>query len=125
MNEIQRNKIIEGLLILTAVYLFIIIPKEHLSGINLIFYKSYFFHFIPPIILILSLLNPQTLRLQFDKFDALFLSFIALHFLSFFWATAPSEIWEVSFNWLRIYTLYKIISSLHLKLHYDCQIYTI
>jgi len=119
MSEVTKNKIIEWLLIIAVVYLFIMIPKGTTVGNYVRYYKSWLLNFIPLIILILSLFRPQSISLRFGKFDGLFLGFIGFHFLSFFWAITPSEIWPTSINWLWIYAFYKIVSSLHLKLHYD------
>ena len=54
-------------------------------------------------------------KFTFNKIDVLFLSFIAWNFISYFWATNPSLIWDKSFAWVFLYSFYKVVSSLDIR----------
>lgn len=53
----------------------------------------------------------QGKKYNFDNGDILIISFVSLHFLSYFWTTFPSLIWYKSIHWVTLYGLYVLVKN--------------
>jgi len=94
----------------------IIIPKTKLISANTYFSLALFSTVVlTGLYFAIQLLKKESYNLAFSIYDVVFVCFIALLFLSAIWARNPGFAFNVSFQWLMFYVVYKLVQHFSYK----------